>query len=582
MITKKSKIIAEALGDFSFTFKVEKAEIDESNSDEMTIVGIASTINVDHDDERMAEPALDRMANIINEKSVPLRVEHQKNDDAIIGKVDEAWLDDRKNLWVKAKLNKENSAAVMLHNALKAGAKLGLSVGGRVKRATRELVEGAGKMIKTFYDVILDEVSVTPRPANYDAWLIKKHYVEENDDIDTFSKSSLGKMLYDTFLFENPKFDYLMAIEKSIPDQAWKKVEPETINKDMFGNIKKVKDETEETESPKETNSDKKEEIASKSYVDKKFSELSDLIKSALAKVTEIEATGTTRETTTSTEETIPAVEQKLPTDEKTENPAQERTVKEGANGTTDTSREATSSTTTTTTETPALDSSNPTTPKEENPAQVKSISKRLLEKLSDKIRKATESAISELSDSLSDEKKKEASSEDDTEVDTSEKTDDKDTTSESTSDESEATKSDEESSGSSDSKTLGEEYELPELKRSSKPASIDVYASYVAKTIDDAEERLSKGGKRVPGLRSMILDVIRNDEEIQKSVSQMMKEPGAKRSVSFGIPYAVSKDGSRLRLVADDTVVQKTINPKAKFGDVYKAYFSSANDNKK
>ena len=569
-------IFAEFEGNEAFTFYIEKAELARTSDEgEIRITGCASTVNIDHDMERMAEPALERMANIINEKSVPLRVEHQKNDNAIIGAVDKAWLDDRQKLWIEAKLDKSNPAAMMLHEALKAGSKLGLSVGGRVRHATRELVESAGKMIKTFYDVILDEVSVTPRPSNYDAWLVQKHYVREDDKVAEFQS---GK-IYDAFLFENPRFDYLMAIEKSIPDQKWKKVEPEKENINM--GIFKTK-ESEETKLTEEkaidtsTDSEKTEtgeetkpveDFASKSYVDKKFADLTNLIKSSFKKTTETEATGTTREVTAPVEETTPAVDQTIPVDEKKENPAQVRTttikeefaVKTGANGTTDETREMKE--TSPLEETPTLESS-------------KSVTKNALRNFVASIQKASEELMNEVSDTketdkaITDEKiespKTESSSSSETKVE-------------------EATKDDEESSGSSEKFEDMKDYVLPELKRSARKFSnIDVLSSYIGKSIDKIEDRFAKSGKRIPGLRNVILDTIRNDEEIQKSIQSMMKEPGVKRSVSFGTAYAVTKDGQRLRLVADTSTVQKSvIDKKAKFGDVYKTYFSSESEKK-
>jgi phage head maturation protease len=155
-----SKVISKAEGNFEFTFYIEKA-IAEKEGGKLFVQGVASTMNVDHDSERMSGSALKQMATIINTKTVPLRIEHQKSDDAIVGDVNKAWIDDRGQLWIKAELDPENPMSKILHDSLQKGVKLGLSVGGRVKKAFRELAEGAGKMVKTFYDVVLDEVSVT-------------------------------------------------------------------------------------------------------------------------------------------------------------------------------------------------------------------------------------------------------------------------------------------------------------------------------------------------------------------------------------------------------------------------------------
>jgi HK97 family phage prohead protease len=245
---KDTNIKIEANGNFPFSFYIEKA-IPGGTEDEMTIKGVASTTNIDHDAERMSESSLQAMATVINEQTVPLRVEHQKEDSAIIGSVNKAWVDERNQLWIEASLNKSHPGASMLYKALKTGAKLGLSVGGRVKHAVKELSEAAGKYIKTFYDVALDEVSVTSRPANYDAWLVSKSIIENGESGDRFVDSPI----YKEFLFETPVFDYMQSFAKSVPDNAWKKVDinksnEETNMKKMEDmKVKKATDETSET-----------------------------------------------------------------------------------------------------------------------------------------------------------------------------------------------------------------------------------------------------------------------------------------------------------------------------------------------
>lgn len=240
-------ITLEANGEFPFKFYIEKA-VPVEEGDELIIEGIASTTNVDHDNERMSSDALKDMAMVINEKSVPLRVEHSKDDTAVIGKVYKAWVDERNQLHIRASLDKSHPVAPILHSSMKQGVKMGLSVGGVVKRATKEFVESVGKMVKTFYDVVLNEVSVTPRPANYDSWLVAKSIVKKEEEAEGFRNSSL----HNEFLFQNPQLDYLQVFAKSIPDKAWHKVEKSDINKNnnthMDHKEKKADDMKEETE----------------------------------------------------------------------------------------------------------------------------------------------------------------------------------------------------------------------------------------------------------------------------------------------------------------------------------------------
>ena len=135
-------IIREATGNFAFHFWIAKAVAVEEDG-KMIVEGVASTSNVDHDHERMAPEALKAMARIINTTGVPLRVEHSQNDNAIIGNINKAWIDERNQLWIKAVLDEAHPAAGILYKGLKDGVKMGLSVGGFVKRATQEMVEGS-------------------------------------------------------------------------------------------------------------------------------------------------------------------------------------------------------------------------------------------------------------------------------------------------------------------------------------------------------------------------------------------------------------------------------------------------------
>ncbi|MGH2639702.1 MAG: hypothetical protein ACRDF4_10570, partial [Rhabdochlamydiaceae bacterium] len=233
-----------------FEFFIEKADA-SNDGDDLIISGVASSTNVDHDSERMSLNALQQMANKINTEGVPLRIEHQKADEAVVGEVIGAEVDSRNRLLIKAKVNKDNPAGLMLHNALKGGLKMGFSVGGRVKRAYRELAEGAGKLVKTFYDIMLDEVSVTPRPANYDSWANTYGVLAKSE--------TLQPILYSQFLTQNPKLDYLAVIEKSIPDQAWEKVETKDENNTM---AKKDIEDMKETEEKAESTTSEMEEKA--------------------------------------------------------------------------------------------------------------------------------------------------------------------------------------------------------------------------------------------------------------------------------------------------------------------------------
>lgn len=264
---EKNKFKLEANGEFPFTFYIEKA-ITKDEGDDMVIEGVASTVNIDHDNERMSASALVNMADAINERSVPLRIEHQKEDGAIVGNVFDAHVDERDQLWVKARLDKNHPASSILYKRLKDGLKLGLSVGGRVKRAVKEFSEASGRAVKTFYDVALDEVSVTQRPANYDAWLLAKSIISKDEDSSKWYESPL----YKEFISEIGGMDYMASFAKSVPNKEWHKVElTEIIKSDMKDKKEEMMDETEDAkksadggETMKEPEKDKPKEMTNK------------------------------------------------------------------------------------------------------------------------------------------------------------------------------------------------------------------------------------------------------------------------------------------------------------------------------
>lgn len=551
MLDNNSKrIVATYDGDSMFTFYIEKAVTETTETEDMIISGIASTTNVDHDQERMTDSALKGMANIINEKTVPLRVEHQKGEDGVIGQVFEASIDGRGKLLIKAKLNKENSTARMLYEGLKSGAKLGLSVGGRVKRAVRELAEGVGKYVKTFYDVILDEVSVTPRPANYDAWLFNKSIVEKNEDVTPYYESSH----YERFLFENPHLDYISVIEKSIPNQAWVKVE-----KEKETSMKTLKKETTSAE-----------------MTDTK---MTDAEKEGTVHETETESGTMTETTGTKKEMDTPALDQTQPEETK-----------------------------------PNVDE----TAKEESMSTVDESTKAFVTEEVGKIRKEMRSFLAEIKKALDvDEEtggrveteeeatgtqhpepiptaKEESSMEtettkmtdetmtpESTEKETSAETDMHETEKETSETEMKMPKTETEKETSESDAKYGEDYQMAELSQEMGKAikkgisPLDVLVAYFTKTVDDANANFAKQGKRVPGFAGMVADLIRNNTEIQKSIKEFVNEPGQKRSISLGVPYMVTKDGQRYRLVAEE-FVEKSVDKNAGFKSIYQQQFSS------
>ena len=502
----KDKIIKiEAKGDFPFSFYIEKA-VPSGDEENMTIKGVASTVNIDHDNERMAEGALKAMAEVINEQTVPLRVEHQKDNNSIVGNVFKAWVDERNQLWIEASLDKSHPGASMLYKALKTGAKLGLSVGGRVKHAVREFSESAGKMVKTFYNVVLDEVSVTSRPANYDAWLVSKSIISKEQDGEKF----VGSPFYKEFLFENQSLDYMQSFAKSIPNDSWKKVDIKN-NLDKNMNEKEVKkdskeetaEETKEKASANggetsETGESKPEETANKNIDEAFKSMVMKGFESLTAMMAKLMKGSSTEETKKEEETTI--------MEEKTKAESKEETTEEEKKKNTEGKKEETETAS-------------------EKDYHIKTM-KSILEKL-DGLSKAVEG-----SETTEEEKKKTESGT--KEEETTEK---------------------------------GE-------------GSLDSFVDAITKSIDSLKEKIEKNGKRFPGLTEMIVTALRNDEEVQKCIKDMMGEPGFKKSLSFGAPVIRTKEGKTFRLTAtpDGEEVQKSKDDmKGKgFKEVYNSKFSS------
>lgn len=232
---KKEEVKKSVKEELDFKFLIEKAYVVDKDGnkiavpynkfekgndegaidlDNMYIEGIASTTNVDHDGERMSPEAIDEMVKQINESKLPLVNEHQKTWDSQLGDIMKAWKDERNQVYIQAKLDKDNSRAIDLYKALKKGLQVGLSVAGLVKRSAQEFVESLGKQAKTFHSVILKEISVTNRPSNFDTWIIAKGgsgTLEEH----LFRKPH---PFYEDYLISYPSLDWQCVIAKSVAE----------------------------------------------------------------------------------------------------------------------------------------------------------------------------------------------------------------------------------------------------------------------------------------------------------------------------------------------------------------------------
>lgn len=286
--TKKSIIDLSEVEEFKktggapFQFFIEKASMSESGEMQTVIVrkidgtvlrkqqlpehlyveGLATTTNVDHDQERMSPEAIQAMEAEINKNGVPLISEHSKEWDGVLGKVFEARVDDRNQLHIKAELDKDMSKSVDLYNALKKGAQLGLSIAGIVKKAGLEMVEGVGKKCKTFYDVLLKEVSVTGRPSNFDTWLVAKGIAKSRES--GLYDKYLNTDSYQEYLKSNPRLDWQYSIAKSVQDDVLNKniLNMDVIKKEeTSADVKPAEEKTEEVKEEVKVEDTKAEEV---------------------------------------------------------------------------------------------------------------------------------------------------------------------------------------------------------------------------------------------------------------------------------------------------------------------------------
>ena len=564
------KLQAQNEKGWPFLFYIEKAIAVDEN-DNLIVEGVASTVNIDHDQERMADTALHSMSDIINDKGVPLRLEHSKEDSAIIGTVYKAWVDERNNLWIRAVMEKGNQTGSMIHGALKQGAKFGLSVGGRVKNAVRELSEATGKMVKTFYDVVLDEVSVTKKPANYDAWLFAKSYKEKDTDVTSFYKSPL----YNDFLFENQQLDYLRQFAKSIPDKAWSKI----ISNNIYNkNMKNDKDEeTKKAEDAKEA--DEKE--STKSFVTKgEFSQFSALVSKGFKDLTK--AIAKAIGDTPAKDAVNPDKSKEIPDEQQTAKTAddkegedktkaekedEEKDTKKAEDGDKKDGEEKEKAAGDQPKDQEQPDKAKPVVDTQQTAKKLKVKHMTKAEEEEEDKKKAAEGDKKdgeEKEKSADDDEDKKEKSADDEEGEDKKKAEDKKDDMDS------ATKS-----IASLLKRMTTVEKSEKVEKSSKISPIDRFAVTVATALDAMTDRFEKSGIRVPGLAQLLSDTIKNDPTLQAELSAMVKMPGFKKSVSMGVPYMVTKEGKRFALSATP-VAEKIAKSEGGADKTFKSVYQS------
>ena len=139
---------------------------------ETDLIGVASTISVDRDEERMSERALKMMVSDIKTLGVNLFGNHEHNWENTLGVINDADLSGSQvNVKITLDDANTNPKVPALLNKLNKGIKLGLSIGGQVTSERWEHSKELGKKIKVIDGVKLLEVSVVGIPSNADAFV---------------------------------------------------------------------------------------------------------------------------------------------------------------------------------------------------------------------------------------------------------------------------------------------------------------------------------------------------------------------------------------------------------------------------
>lgn len=149
--------------DFALTIPFEKSE----RQDGWYITGVAAGIDVDSQGERLSPDAIQRFVQHINTNGpIPFKDWHQKNTvTSDIGEVVKAWINPDFQMGVEVKLDEDHPTASLVWKKIQKGKQYGMSVHGKVLEYRDEYEKAIGRQVRTFYNVILDEISLTTRPV---------------------------------------------------------------------------------------------------------------------------------------------------------------------------------------------------------------------------------------------------------------------------------------------------------------------------------------------------------------------------------------------------------------------------------
>lgn len=178
------------MSELAKTFKFYVPLSKNATSEEF-LTGIASTISIDKDGERMSEKALYDMAKDIMTIGINLYGNHQHEWENTLGAITKGQIiNNQLHIDVTLDDPTTNPKIPMLLNKLKRGIKLGLSVGGEVVKAHKEYQKEEGRHINIIDAVKLYEISVVGIASNGDAYLsIPNQIMKSRKEPDIVDKS---------------------------------------------------------------------------------------------------------------------------------------------------------------------------------------------------------------------------------------------------------------------------------------------------------------------------------------------------------------------------------------------------------
>ena len=140
-------------------------------TDKYVVEGMASNTNMDLTGERMAESAIEAMSKSLATHAVVFKNEHGNDWDDEFGEVVALTATGDHRLMMEAELDPDHYRTKTLVAALNKGRQLGLSIGGLVVESAMEYAEELKRLVRTYTDILLQEISVTGTPAVADTWL---------------------------------------------------------------------------------------------------------------------------------------------------------------------------------------------------------------------------------------------------------------------------------------------------------------------------------------------------------------------------------------------------------------------------